>query len=134
LIVSRSFRARPLRRVLCLTALVVGLCSVPADAHVRAHAYVSCGVGTFLPSHSCPIGDDPHAVFRDSAHRSRNYKVCMRGPQVHFCKRARQRGGRRSQVSLLTGNESIGWHTVKWFVRGKRKSVRTWNFYFSQGD
>ena len=120
---------------LCLTgALGLGGVVAPAGAHVRAHAYVSCGVDSFRSSHNCFIGDDPHAVFRDSAHTARRYKVCVRGPQARFCRRARQRGGRRSQVSLLSGNEAVGWHTVKWFVRGKRGSVRTWRFYFNPGD
>jgi hypothetical protein len=119
---------------LALSSLALLASTAPASAHVRAHAYVSCGVDSFRPSHNCFIGDDPHAVFRDSAHNTRRYKVCVRGPQARFCRRATQRGGQRSQVSLLTGDETVGWHTVKWFVRGRRGSVRTWRFYFNVGD
>jgi hypothetical protein len=104
------------------------------SAAPRLRAYVSCGVSSFRPSHYCFIGDAPHAVFYDASHSSRRYKVCLRGPGGRFCVRARQRGGNASQVNLLRFNERIGTYTVKWFVRGKRGSVRSWNFYFAQGD
>lgn len=120
--------------VLVLTVGALTLLATPAIAHVDARAYVSCGVDSFRPSHYCYIGDAPHAVFRDAAHGSRRYKVCLRGPSARFCVRTRQSGGRRSQVNLLRFQEAIGNYTVKWFVPGKRGSVRTWRFYFAQGD
>jgi hypothetical protein len=122
--------------VVCLVVvgLAVGSLATPAAAHVRARAYVSCGVDSFRPSHYCYIGDAPHAVFRDAAHDARRYKVCLRGPGGRFCVRARQSGGRRSQVNLLRFNEAVGTYTVKWFVRGERRSVRTWRFFFAPGD
>jgi hypothetical protein len=114
--------------------LLMLISTASADAHVQARAYVACGVDSFRPSHRCYIGDAPHAVFRDRVHLSRRYKVCLRGPGVRFCVRARQRGGRRSQVNLLRFRERIGTYTVKWFVPGRRGSVRTWRFYFARGD
>ena len=120
--------------MLFLMAVSVVAAPAPAAAHVDARAYVSCGVGSFRPSHYCNIGAAPHAVFRDIAHSSRLYKVCLRGPGGRFCVRARQRDGRRSQVNLLRFQEAIGTYTVKWFVPGKRRSVRTWTFFFAQGD
>jgi hypothetical protein len=126
--------AHRLATVLALTACAFTLPAAPAMAHVDARAYVSCGVDSFRSSHHCYIGDAPHAVFRDAAHSSRRYKVCLRGPATRFCVRARQRNGKRSQVNLLRFQEAIGTYTVKWFVPGKRGSVRSWQFYFAQGD
>jgi hypothetical protein len=108
--------------------------AAPASGHVKARAYVSCGVDSFRPSHRCYIGDAPHAVFRDTAHLTRRYKVCIRGPGARFCVRAKQRDGQRSQVNLLRFQEVIGTYTVKWFVPGHQGSVRTWRFYFARGD
>lgn len=111
--------------------------AVPASAEARRlRAYVSCSLDTFRPSHHCFIGSVPHAVFRDTSRLSRRYKVCVRGPgrRFRFCKRARQLAGLASQVNLLRFDAEIGTYTVKWFVRGKRTSVRTWRFYFARGD
>jgi hypothetical protein len=93
-------------------------------------------VGSFRPSHYCYIGDAPHAVFHDRSRDFRRYKVCLKGPgsRFRFCQRARQEGGRPSQVNLLRFDEEIGTYTVKWFVPNRRTSVRTWTFYFAQGD
>lgn len=126
-----------------VTGLSVGLLAIavmaaapaPADA-ARLQAYVACGLDTFRSSHRCFIGAAPHAVFRDRSRLSRRYKVCIRGPgkRFRFCKRARQVGGLASQVNLLRFDPAVGTYTVKWFVREKRTSVRTWRFYFAPGD
>lgn len=126
-----------------LTGLSAGLLAIavmaaaPASADAaKLRAYVSCSLDTFRPSHLCLIGAAPHAVFRDRSRLSRRYKVCVRGPgrRFRFCKRARQVGGLASQVNLLRFDPAVGNYTVKWFVRGKRTSVRSWRFYFAPGD
>jgi hypothetical protein len=117
--------------------IAVAGAAAPGSAEARRlNAYVSCGVDTFRPSHYCYIGDAPQAVFHDASRSSRRYKVCLRGPErkFRFCQRARQRGGRASQLNLLRFNEEIGTYTVKWFVPEKQTSVRTWRFYFARGD
>ena len=118
-----------------LTIVVVLATASSADAG-RLRAYVSCGLDTFRPSHRCVIGAAPQAVFRDRSRLSRRYKVCIRGPgrRFRFCERARQVAGLASQVDLLRFHPAVGTYTVKWFVRGKRTSVRTWRFYFARGD
>ena len=125
-----------LRRSLIVAFLVCTAvaAAAPGAEAKRFHAYVSCGVGTFRPSHTCFIGDLPHAVFRDSARRSKRYKVCVRGPgrRFRFCKRRRQRRGRSSQVPLpYSGAGTVGTWTVKWWVRGRRHSIRTWRFHWA---
>ena len=107
-----------------------------ADAHVDARAYVTCGFEPSPALHWCQIGDAPHAWFRDGAHRSRRYKVCVRGPgtRFRFCILARQRGGRPSAVNLLRFQEAVGTYTVRWFVPGRSTPVRVWRFYFAIGD
>lgn len=122
---------------LALIAIVIGGAVAPTSAEARRlRAYVSCGIDTFRPSHHCFIGDAPHAVFRDSSRLSRRYKVCVRGPgrRFRFCRRARQVGGLASQVNLLRFDPEVGTYTVRWFVRGRRTSVRSWRFYFAPGD
>jgi hypothetical protein len=120
-----------------IAVLAAALTLPPAAAEAkRFRTYVACGVAdsTFAPppSHSCPVGDLPHAVLIDRERSSTRYKLCVTVPSgQRYCNR-RQTGkrGKRSQRGLY--NESLGSHTISWYHGGRL--LDRWTLVRTIGD
>jgi hypothetical protein len=124
-----------IRGLLLVAPLLLALGAAPAEAR-RFHAYVACGVADSTyrppPSHSCPVGDLPHAVLIDRERSRTRYRLCIRVPSgTRYC-RTHHTGasGRRSQRALH--NEALGRHVITWYFRGTM--VQRWTLQRTIGD
>ena len=122
-------------RLVAAASMILALQAAPAEA-ARFRAYVACGAAdsTFRPppSHSCPVGDLPHAVLVDRDRDRTRYRLCVTVPSgTQYCAHHRTgASGRLSQRGLY--NESLGRHVITWFVGGG--ILKRWALVRTVGD
>ena len=122
-------------RAIVAAAAAIALTPAAAEGK-RFRTYVACGVAdsTFAPppSHSCPVGDLPHAVLIDRERSNTQYKLCVTVPSgPRYCRRHQAgKRGKRSQRGLY--NDSLGRHTVSWYHGGRL--LKNWTLVRTIGD
>jgi hypothetical protein len=122
-------------RVLAIVLTLSAAVAAPAEAR-RYRAYVACGVADTTyrppPSHSCPVGDLPHAVLIDRLRSHSRYRLCVRVPSgAQYCNRHRTaRRGRLSQRALY--NDTLGRHIIRWYAHGHL--IERWTLRRTIGD
>jgi hypothetical protein len=124
---------RPLLPIAVLLAIST---TSPAEAAARFRAYVACGQSdstyTVPPSHSCPVGDLPHAVFVDRRRARTTYRLCVRVPSGRRSCRTHRTGGRGRMSQRGLHNDTLGRHEITWHVGGRL--IRSWTLHRTIGD